>query len=154
MERASRSGAHREHDSRLDEGGDELERLGHGEVGGGGASVGSEEEDVTRWHWTARGEASRPGRSGRARRRGWQMQLAQSATARMNFASTARTPAVSRREEKKNDGGGAPIYRREGCVRLRQLPNEVATESEACHRVRKWRRRSAASSYVAPAASI
>jgi len=67
----------------------------------------------------------------------------------MNFASAARTPAVSRREEKKNDGGGAPIYRREGCVRLRQLPNEVATESEACHRVKKRRRRSAASSYVA-----
>ena len=71
----------------------------------------------------------------------------------MNFASAARTPVASRREEKKNDGGDAPIYRREGCIRLRQLPNEVATESEACHRVRKWRRRSAASSYVAPAAS-
>ena len=46
MERASCSGAHREHDGVLGEGGDGLERPGHGEVGGGGASAGSEEEDV------------------------------------------------------------------------------------------------------------
>ena len=45
-ERASRLGAHREHDGVLGEGGDELERPSHGEVSGGGASVGSEEEDV------------------------------------------------------------------------------------------------------------
>jgi len=71
MERASRSGAHREHDGVLGEGGDGLERPGHGEVGGGGASAGFEEEDIVRWRWTARGEASRPGRSGRARWRYW-----------------------------------------------------------------------------------
>ena len=38
---------------------------------------------------------------------------------------------------KKNDGGGAPIYRGEGRVRRRQLTNEFATETAACHRVRK-----------------
>ena len=38
---------------------------------------------------------------------------------------------------KKNDGGDAPIYRGEGRVWLRQLPNEVATETAACHRARK-----------------
>ena len=61
--RASRSGAHREHDGVLGEGGDGLEWPGHGEVGDGGASVGSEEESDVRWCWTARGEVSRPGRS-------------------------------------------------------------------------------------------
>ena len=71
MERASRSGAHREHDGVLGEGRDELEHPGHGEVSDGGASAGSEEEGVVRWRWTARGKASRPGRSGRARRRYW-----------------------------------------------------------------------------------
>ena len=55
----------------LGEGGDGLERPSHGEVGGGGASAGSEEEDVVRWRWTARDEASRPRRSGRSRRRHW-----------------------------------------------------------------------------------
>ena len=55
----------------LGEGRDGLERPGHDEVGGGGASAGSEEEGVVRWHWTARGEASGPGRSGRARRMYW-----------------------------------------------------------------------------------
>ena len=63
IERASRSGAHREHDGVLGEGGDGLEGPGHGEVGCGGASAGSEEESGVRWRWTARGEASRPGRS-------------------------------------------------------------------------------------------
>ena len=60
------------------------------------------------------------------------------------------------REEKKGRTtvAGAPIYRREGGVRRRQLPNEVATEIAACHRTRKRQRRSAASSCVAPAASI
>ena len=38
---------------------------------------------------------------------------------------------------KKNDGGGAPIYRGEGRVWLRQLPNEVAMETAACHSARK-----------------
>ena len=65
--RASCSGAHREHDSRLGEGGDVLEQLGHGEVDGGGASVSFEEEDIAQWRWTTRGEASRPRRSDRAR---------------------------------------------------------------------------------------
>ena len=67
MERASRLGAHQEHDGVLGEGGDGLERRGHGEVDGGGAPAGSEEEDAVGWRWTARGEASRPGRSGRVR---------------------------------------------------------------------------------------
>ena len=70
-ERASRSRAHCEHDGVLGEGEDGRERPGHGEVSDGGASTGSEEEDVVRWRWTARDEASRPGRSGRARRRYW-----------------------------------------------------------------------------------
>ena len=105
-ERASRSGAHREHDGVLGEGGDGLERRGHGEVNGGGAPAGSKEEDTVGWRWTARGEVSRPGRSGRARRSCWQTQSARSATARMNFASAARAPAASSRREKKNDGGG------------------------------------------------
>ena len=46
MERASRSGAHREHDGVLGEGGDGQERPGHGEVSDGGASAGSKEEGV------------------------------------------------------------------------------------------------------------
>ena len=70
-ERASCSGAHHEHDDVLGEGGDGLERPGHGEVSDGGASAGSEEEGVVRWRWTARGEASKPGRRGRSRRRHW-----------------------------------------------------------------------------------
>ena len=53
----------------LGEGGDGLEWPGHGEVGGGGASAGSEEEDVVRWCWTVRDEASRLGRSARMWRR-------------------------------------------------------------------------------------
>ena len=44
--RSSRSGAHRDHIGRLGEGGDVLNRPGHGEVGCGGASAGSEEDDV------------------------------------------------------------------------------------------------------------
>ena len=113
MERASRSGAHREHDGVLGEGGDKLERPGHGEFGGGGALAGSEEEDVVRWRWTARDEASRPGRSGRSRRSCWQTQLARGATVRMNFASAARSPVASRREEKKNDGVGCSYLTKE-----------------------------------------
>ena len=62
-ERASCSGAHHKHDGVLGEGGDGLERPGHGEVSGGGASAGSEEESDVRWRWTARGKVSRPGRS-------------------------------------------------------------------------------------------
>ena len=60
------------------------------------------------------------------------------------------------RVEKKGrtTSAGAPIYRREGGVRRRQLPNEFTMETAACHRTRKRRRRSAASSCVAPAASI
>jgi len=48
-ERASRSGAHRDHEGVLGAGGDVLNRPGHGEVGRGGASAGSEEDDVARW---------------------------------------------------------------------------------------------------------
>jgi len=46
VERASRSGAHREHDGRLGEGGDGLEQPDHGEVGRGGVPAGHEEERV------------------------------------------------------------------------------------------------------------
>jgi len=60
----------------LGESGDGLEWPDHGEGGGDGASAGSEEENVVRWRWTARGKASRPGRSGRVRWRCWQTQLA------------------------------------------------------------------------------
>ena len=45
-DRTSRSGAHHEHDGVLDEGGDVLERPGHGEVGRGGAPAGHREERV------------------------------------------------------------------------------------------------------------
>ena len=39
----------------------------------------------------------------------------------------------SRAERKKeDDGGGAPIYSREGCVRRLQLTNELAMETTAC----------------------
>ena len=76
VKRASRSGAHHDHAGVLGEDGDGLERRGHGEVGGSGASAGSKEEDAVGWHWTARGEASRPRSSGRARRSCWQMQSA------------------------------------------------------------------------------
>ena len=44
--RASCSGAHREHDGVLGEGGDRLECPSHGEVDGGGTSAGSKEEGV------------------------------------------------------------------------------------------------------------
>ena len=54
---------------------------------------------------------------------------------------------------KKNDCGGAPIYRGEGRVRLRQLTYEVATETAACHHTRKQRKLIGDGSCVAPAAS-
>ena len=47
-ERASRSGAHCDHDGVLGAGRDVLNRPGHGEVGRSGASAGSEEDDVVR----------------------------------------------------------------------------------------------------------
>ena len=60
----------------------------------------------------------------------------------------------SRAERKKeDDGGGAPIYRREGCVWCRQLTHELAMEPAACHRVRKRRKPIGGGSCVAPAAS-
>jgi len=46
MNRASRLEAHHDHAGVLGEGGDRLERPGHGEVDGGGTSAGSEEEGV------------------------------------------------------------------------------------------------------------
>ena len=72
---------------------------GHGEVGGGGASAGSEEENSVRWHWTARGEANRPGMSESAGRREWQTQLAWGATVRTNSVSAARSPAMAETEQ-------------------------------------------------------
>ena len=81
MKRASRSEAHHDHAGVLGEYGDGLEHPSHGEVSDGGASAGSEEEDIARWRWPARGEARRSRRSGRARRSCWQTQLASSATA-------------------------------------------------------------------------
>ena len=67
-ERASRSGAHRDHKGVLGAGGDVLNRPGHGEVGHGGASAGLGEDDVARWRWTSRSNTTRLGRSRKTRR--------------------------------------------------------------------------------------
>ena len=48
-ERSSCLGSHRDHEGVLGAGGDVLNRPGHGEVGRGGASAGSEENDVAWW---------------------------------------------------------------------------------------------------------
>jgi len=122
----------------LGEYGDGLERPGHGEVSDGGASAGSEEEDVARWRWPAKGEASRLGRSGRAKRSCWQTQLASSATARTNFVSAASHRRRADEKKRTTTAVIALIYRRRGRLQLRQLPNEVATETKTCHHARKW----------------
>ena len=150
---SSRSGAHRDHVGRLGEGGDVLDRRDHGEVDDGGAPAGSEEDDVARWRWPARGEASRSGMSGRARRSFWPTQLTPGTTTRTNFASAVRTPAASSRRETEERRWRAPIYRKKEGVRCRQHTSELTTEASACHRVWKRRRRSAANSGVSPVAS-
>ena len=61
--------------------------------------------------------------------------------------------AEQSKEETEYDGGGAPIYRREGCVRCRQLTHELATEPAACHYARKRRKSIGGGSCVGPAAS-
>ena len=74
-ERASCSGAHRDHEGVLGVDGGVLNRPSHGEVSRGGASASSKEDDVARWHRTARSTTIRLGRSRKMRRSYWRMLL-------------------------------------------------------------------------------
>ena len=73
--------------------------MGPRETKDGGAPAGSEEDEVVRWRRSARGEASRSGMSGRARRSFWPTQLALGTTVRTNCVSAGRTPVASSRRE-------------------------------------------------------
>ena len=122
---------------------------------------------TVRWSWRSFGRSRgrtrcagrfRPTQVMRASQRGAQGRGDHASVARNDGRGSTAATASGRAErwrsrverKKEDDGDGAPIYSREGCVRRRQLTNELAMEPAACHCARKRRRRSAASSCVAP----